>query len=137
MNYGHGGHITPHKDSFSSRVDEKSCSEHFTHGGQRIVTFMMYLTDIGSKLVISLKKIHFFVVTKQIKHIARKKIYYTISKFMSGCLCMPFFVYILLKLFGGNFDPSLPLVNNLFGEVYLLAKVRTRKAHYSFYVHFK
>ena len=82
MNYGHGGHITPHKDSFSSRVDETSCSEHFTYGGQRIVTFMMYLTDIGSKHVISLKNT-----------------LNTNLKLTSDCLCMHFrIVYILLKL---------------------------------------
>ena len=39
-----------------------------------------------------------------------QKIYNTISNFMFGCLCVHFLVvYILLKLLGGIFDPSLPL----------------------------
>ena len=50
MNYGHGGHISLHKDSHSSAVDEINCSEHTSYGGQRIMTFMMYLTDIGKNM---------------------------------------------------------------------------------------
>ena len=43
MNYGHGGLISAHQDTYSSAINETNCSEHFSYGGQRIVTFMMYL----------------------------------------------------------------------------------------------
>ena len=46
MNYGHGGLISPHKDSYSSAINETNSSEHFSYGGQRIVTFMMYLSNL-------------------------------------------------------------------------------------------
>ena len=46
MNYGHGGLISAHKDTYSSAINETNCSEHFSYGGQRIVTFMMYLSNL-------------------------------------------------------------------------------------------
>jgi prolyl 4-hydroxylase len=46
MNYGHGGLISAHKYTFSSAVNETNCSEHFSYGGQRIVTFKTYLTNL-------------------------------------------------------------------------------------------
>ena len=46
MNYGHGGLISAHKDTNSSTINETNCSQHFFYGGQRIVTFMMYLSNL-------------------------------------------------------------------------------------------
>ena len=47
MNYGHGGLISAHKDTYSSAINETNCSEHISYGGQRILTFMMYLTNLA------------------------------------------------------------------------------------------
>ena len=47
MNYGHGGLISAHKDTYSSAINGTNSSEHFSYGGQRILTFMMYLTNLA------------------------------------------------------------------------------------------
>ena len=49
MNYGLGGIISTHSDTVSKKnLQEASVShpEHHIFGGRRIVTFMLYLTDV-------------------------------------------------------------------------------------------
>ena len=46
MNYGLGGNIFTHKDTNSATLNKTGSSENTSYGGQRIVTFMMYLSNL-------------------------------------------------------------------------------------------
>ena len=53
MNYGLGGIISPHRDSFSFTINDTYSAEYYLNGGRRIVTFMMYLsnTELGGNTI--------------------------------------------------------------------------------------
>ena len=49
MNYGMGGHIYHHRDSTNDDYEQKeNTGEAMRYGGSRILTFMIYLSDVES-----------------------------------------------------------------------------------------